>query len=868
MTDVVARLGAALAGRYVVERELGAGGMATVYLAHDVRHDRKVALKVLRPELSAILGGARFLHEIKTTANLQHPHILGLFDSGEADGTVFYVMPFVDGESLRDRLTREKQLPVDEAVRIAKEVADALHYAHGHGIVHRDIKPENIMLHGGHAMVADFGIALAASRSDGATRMTETGMSLGTPHYMAPEQAMGEREITHRADVYALGCVLYEMLTGEPPFTGPTAQAIIARVMTEEPRSLTLQRRTVPPHVEAAVAMALAKLPADRFGSAADFAAALGNATFAAPASGRLPPGPFTPRRAVVVPWVVVALVATAGAIGSLRPRGPAGPSEYDVALPDSVDPRVDDGAPSGDFVVYQAPRGGRGELWFRSLRDATTQRISGTEDGWQPAISPDGVRIAFLRDRGDDRTLEVMPVAGGGSTTLGRASPTARLQWLADGRLLVIEEDGKRARWVDPGGGPSRSAVITYCINAAPLPDARRLLCGGGGDKWGYWIETDSGAGRRSPRGRLRAADGAPVFGSHFQVLDGRYLVYVSIGGDLMAAPVDVATGVVGRAVRMEAGLGRRDYSGTGTYAVAASGTLVVAPGVNQAAGHLVRTDGRTWDTLPVGRDGFLRFAFSPDEQRLAAVVEGLEGEELRIYDLRGGRHVVWLRRPEVRQPVWSPQGDRLLFSAGDSVYVGSPDLSAAPDFVFEAGQMFEGFEWLPDGRVVGGLWGSNGAAALHPDRRPASLDTLLPEALFPRLSPDRRWIAYTDPAFGAIWLEPFPRTGRRWQVMAGSVDEAVWLSASELAVQTYEDSGTVLTRVRIGGPAGSPLGPRRPWFVMAGFLGTAGQSYTATRDGRVVYVRGPAPAPVRYLRVVPDWVNRMKRAVDEANR
>ncbi|MGH9260904.1 MAG: serine/threonine-protein kinase, partial [Acidimicrobiales bacterium] len=245
--SAVTRLAAALSDRYRIERELGYGGMATVYLAYDVRHDRKVALKVLRPELSAILGAGRFLAEIRTTANLPHPHILSLFDSGEADGLVYYVMPFVDGESLRDRLKREHQLPVDDAVRIAREVADALEYAHRHGVVHRDIKPENILLHGGHALVADFGIALAVSRSEGGTRMTETGMSLGTPHYMSPEQAMGEREITPKSDIYALGCVLYEMLTAEPPFVGATAQAIVARVMTEEPRSLTLQRRTIPP---------------------------------------------------------------------------------------------------------------------------------------------------------------------------------------------------------------------------------------------------------------------------------------------------------------------------------------------------------------------------------------------------------------------------------------------------------------------------------------------------------------------------------------------------------------------------------------------------------------------------------------------
>ena len=236
-TGAPARLVSALADRYTIDRELGAGGMATVYLAHDLKHDRKVALKVLKPELAAVIGGERFLSEIKTTANLQHPHILALFDSGEAHGFVYYVMPYVEGESLRDRLNREKQVPVDDALRIATEVADALEYAHGHGIIHRDIKPENVLLHGGHALVADFGIALAVSRSDGVTRMTETGMSLGTPTYMSPEQAMGEKEISARSDVYALGAMLYEMLVGDPPFTGSTAQAIVAKVLTVAPAS-------------------------------------------------------------------------------------------------------------------------------------------------------------------------------------------------------------------------------------------------------------------------------------------------------------------------------------------------------------------------------------------------------------------------------------------------------------------------------------------------------------------------------------------------------------------------------------------------------------------------------------------------------
>ncbi|MEQ1693516.1 MAG: serine/threonine-protein kinase, partial [Gemmatimonas sp.] len=230
MSTVVDRLTAALADRYRIERELGQGGMATVYLAEDLKHKRRVALKVLKPELAAVLGAERFVQEITTTAALQHPHILPLFDSGEADGFLYYVMPFIDGETLRAKLDRETQLGVDEAVHIATDVADALHYAHTRGVIHRDIKPENILLANGRPMVADFGIALAVSAAAGG-RMTETGLSLGTPHYMSPEQATAEKEISARSDVYSLGSVLYEMLAGQPPHLGGSAQQIIMKII-------------------------------------------------------------------------------------------------------------------------------------------------------------------------------------------------------------------------------------------------------------------------------------------------------------------------------------------------------------------------------------------------------------------------------------------------------------------------------------------------------------------------------------------------------------------------------------------------------------------------------------------------------------
>ena len=274
MTEPLERLTSALADRYRIDRELGRGGMATVYLAEDLKHERKVAVKVLRPELAAALGAERFLREIKITARLTHPHILPLLDSGEANGFLYYVMPYVAGESLRERLDREKQLALDDAVQIAREVADALSSAHSHDVVHRDIKPENILLEEGHAVVADFGIARAISTAAG-TRLTETGLSIGTPLYMSPEQAAGAAEINGRSDLYSLGCVLYEMLAGHPPFTGATAQEILIRVAMDPVPSLRAARPSIPERVEGALYRVLEKVPADRYATATQFADAL-----------------------------------------------------------------------------------------------------------------------------------------------------------------------------------------------------------------------------------------------------------------------------------------------------------------------------------------------------------------------------------------------------------------------------------------------------------------------------------------------------------------------------------------------------------------------------------------------------------------
>ena len=324
------RLRAALADRYALERELGHGGMATVYLARDLRHGRAVAIKVLRPEIAAALGPERFLREIEVAARLTHPHILALHDSGQAGGSLYYVMPYIEGESLRDRLDREGQLPLEDALRITREVAGALSYAHSHDVVHRDIKPENILLSGGEAVVADFGIARAITQAAG-SKLTETGIPIGTPAYMSPEQASGGGVIDGRSDVYSLACVLYEMLVGEPPYTGPNAQVVIAKRFTDPVPSVRRLRDTIPPTMDAAITKALAKAPTDRFATAAQFGEAL-----EAPAQRARDTGRRTSRLAAWAGLAATLVVAAAGLFVLSRPHGTpalAGPPGQSIAV-------------------------------------------------------------------------------------------------------------------------------------------------------------------------------------------------------------------------------------------------------------------------------------------------------------------------------------------------------------------------------------------------------------------------------------------------------------------------------------------------------------------------------------------------------
>ncbi|HKR57205.1 MAG TPA: protein kinase, partial [Gemmatimonadales bacterium] len=436
------RLTRALSDRYRFERELGQGGMAAVYLAEDLKHHRRVAVKVLHPDLSAILGPDRFHKEIELTAALQHPHILPLFDSGAADGLLYYVMPYVEGETLRTRLTRDVQLSVPEAVRIASEVADALDYAHRHSVVHRDIKPENILLRDNHALVMDFGIALAVAQAG--DRLTQTGTSLGTPQYMAPEQASGDRHIDGRADVYALGVVTYEMLVGEPPFTGPTAQAIMAKVMTEEPRLITVTRRSVPEHIESAVLTALQKVPADRFATPADFQRALGGGdpSVTLPATRARTAPPASQRRGVlwVAGLVALAILAYLAGLRGTGGRSPvagfgmASKVTWERGL--EIEPAL---SPDGKSVAYAAGTSQRMQIYVRQVAGGRPIQLTGdaTISQTNPQWSGDGTRIYFVTDSG----LSSAPAAGGAARpemrTPGGAVATAAMS--PDGSMIVF---------------------------------------------------------------------------------------------------------------------------------------------------------------------------------------------------------------------------------------------------------------------------------------------------------------------------------------------------------------------------------------------------------------------------------------------
>ena len=504
--SLIGRLATALGGHYQLEREIGRGGMATVHLALDLRHHRRVAIKVLREELAAAIGGERFLEEIRVTASLQHPHILPLFDSGSAGGLLWYVMPFVEGETLRSRLARERRLPVDDALRLVREMADALDYAHRHGIVHRDVKPENVLLQSGHALIADFGIALALENAGGA-RLTRTGITLGTPSYMAPEQAAGDRPIDARTDVYALGAVLHEMLAGESAFATASRQQPRRRSIYDPVMPLAARRADVAPSVDDAVRRAMAKDPDDRFPSAGALAAAL----TAPPRRASKSHGRMISARAALYAISIMLAVGLAG--GWALARSPL-VERVPAILPDAGAQSVDRGAqldpangqemaltvvdrsghplrtiaanrpwtprfsPDGRSVAYGAFGSGRNtsDLWVTDLKAGTTRRLTDDDDDSNdPQWSSDGATLAYSKSADDGKDLFVRPLGAGDPKLLAsRRGTQFASDWLRDrSALLVTEESGDNRHdiIVQPADG---SAPWSYAATSADETGAR----------------------------------------------------------------------------------------------------------------------------------------------------------------------------------------------------------------------------------------------------------------------------------------------------------------------------------------------------------------------------------------------------------
>ena len=892
MADLLPRLQSALADRYTIERELGAGGMATVYLAHDLRHDRDVALKVLRPELAAILGAERFLHEIKTTAHLQHPHILPLHDSGEADGNVFYVMPYVAGESLRERLQREKQLPVDDAVRIAGEVASALDYAHRNGVVHRDVKPENILLEEGQALVADFGIALAASRTEGGTRLTETGMSLGTPAYMAPEQAMGQKEITPRADIYALGCVTYEMLTGDPPFTGATAQAIVARVVTEQPRALTIQRHTIPPHVEAAVLTAIEKLPADRFASAAEFAEALANPaarhrTLAVPA-GRLE------RR-----WRLGALWASALALVALglatwtwlhRPPEPR-VVRYSLGLP--ADQGLQQGAlgvnvalsPDGGRFVYLGPRG---LLWLRDRGRLDATPLAGTEGALNPVFSPDGRQIAFMA--GSDYTLKVVAADGGPPMTLTQARSGGGIAWSTDGWIYFDSPPGLariRAR-----GGSAEVVAPTDTARGEQgqawpdvLPDGEHVLFrtrrNMNADEFDVVVLDLASRQRHLLTRGVLARYLAPGF-----------LVFVRADGALVAARFRSGdTALRGSATPLLEGLQVKPPYGSVDLALSREGTMVYVPGAaSTVPGEIVWVTregavGSLQPALAVTPSGNHGLALSPDGTRLAVDLVGPRSTDIWVKQLPSGPFSrLTFEGGTNTRPSWSPDGRSILYISDrggeTAVWRQRADGSTPAERVLRRPrpvmevQISRDARWLIY-RVLNDSSRDVYGIRIGQDTTPVPLLVSRFNEQAASLSPDGAYLAYQSDESGVdeVYVRPFPRTSEgRWQVSTSGGNSPRWAHGGR-EIMYQSSSGDMMSVPVTTRPTFSAGEPRRLFSYAAGFWPSVIVPYwdLSPDDRRLLMVRFGVASQTPgggQLIVVEHWLQELRAKVEAGQR
>lgn len=851
--DVLDTLRTRLADRYVLDHEIGRGGMATVYLARDIRHNRKVALKVLNPELGAVLGVERFLAEIQVTANLQHPNLLPLFDSGEAEGLLFYVMPFIEGESLRALLQREKQLPIDDAVRMASSVLAALDYAHRHGVIHRDLKPENILVHEGQPLVADFGIALAVSNAGG-NRITQTGLSLGTPHYMSPEQATGDREIDGRTDVYSAGALLYEMLVGEPPHDGKTSQAVIAKVLTDKPRRIRLSRDTVPPHVEEAVDRALAKLPADRFPTAQAFADALSGrslprmvTSYAEPTAP--PASAPQSRRRVLLPWGIAAAAAIMAGVALVSggaAESDAAVTRYELAPPEQgrwvpSTAKIVAAAPGGRFVAYVAvgedsmPR-----VYLRETGDIVPREVAGSEGAAAPFFSPDGEWLGFWAGG----QIRKVPVAGGRPVPVGDFEVSAAT-WSPSGWIIVASPQGL---WRAPANGGeferfagSDSVAPFYPVALADGESVLFSIYGQGG------TPTARIAVASLKTGDVTVLDvlGAAPLG----MVDGN-LVYVTAAGVVMALPFDVpARRVRGTSLSLVDQVSVDAAVGAAHASLTPNGELIYMSGVARRQLVLVGGDGAM---RRIGEPGAYSWPrLSPDGRRVALSVGTLARRNIWVYELPNGPFTQVTQTGSINdRPEWSADGSTLLYRSDrggrNAIYAQPADGSGEARLLHgdDAAQIDEGV-MSPDGRALlvqrdtrgdGELWLVPLTGSGEP-RRLSPIDGLYGA----RFSPDGRWIAVAGGGTGgsqAVYVRRSDSDAGRVRISGDGGTTPVW-SADGRHI-TYAQ-GRELLRVTV--TSTDPFRVSQPRVVLSGpyVFNTVHADFDVAADGAILALRSP---------------------------
>jgi len=867
MTLPIERLSSALADRYRIERELGQGGMATVYLAEDLKHQRNVAIKVLKPELAAVLGAERFVQEITTTASLQHPHILPLFDSGTADGFLYYVMPYIEGETLRDKLNRETQLGIGEAVRITTEVADALDYAHRQGVIHRDIKPENILLHDGRPMVADFGIALAVSAAAGG-RMTETGLSLGTPHYMSPEQATAEKDLTARSDIYSLGSVLYEMLTGNPPHVGATAQQIIMKIVAEEAAPVTAVRKSVPPNVAAAVAKAIERLPADRFESAKAFAEALTDPGFVplAGAGQHRPPG--TARRVSPLArlGLAVALLGGGAAIGWLVRSGPSAPEPTVARL---IAPLPPGGRMAGHLqpMLAISPDGQtlafitNDVLYKRELSEEEPVLLAEVPNACCPIFSRDGNWILF--DRNEGRLGYAVSVEGGSVVDANSRVPDDDLVHGSLQEAIVRRPAGNTA-WTPITTVDSTGLEGSHSWPQL-LPGGRLLLFTvlGPGMMWnGASVvvqDLETGA-------RTTVAEQA----TYGRYLTTGHIVYATAEGNLEAIGFDLGRRrTTGVPVVVATGVRVAYWGGAADFAVADNGTLAYLQGSTwnlhlltevDRAGRVVRRigDPATFELLSV----------SPDGRHAVAYVASANADISRI-DLTSGEHRrLTFDETTEDNPIYSPDGRRIAYrklvtGLDHRVYVTEVDGTGEPALLLSSRRILVPRSWSADG---GTLLLQGGGQLVLLDAKSKAIDTVstqtTPEG--GQFSPDGRWLAYVSAETGRpeVYLISFPGLRGRQQVSTRGGRQPQWSARSgELF---FLQGDTVMVSKVEAGAAFSHSVPR-PLFSSSEL--TAGEiGFVVTADGQHLIYPAPNPAAaVDRIHVVLNWTEEITTRMAE---